>query len=126
MSLPRYRCHKVVEAAKIVLVSTDLSGRPSLHFEDGQTLEVTHGYAARAPTGFGGGLPALVGGYYVRYPDGYESWSPAGPFESGYAPIEQRTLAQDAIVAIFHGETTEAAEALRAYVRDEIDRALKG
>jgi hypothetical protein len=25
-----------------------------------------------------------VGGYYVRYPDGYESWSPAKAFEEGY------------------------------------------
>jgi len=28
-----------------------------------------------------------VGGYYVVYPDGYKSWSPAEAFESGYARI---------------------------------------
>ena len=27
------------------------------------------------------------GGYYVRYPDGYESWSPAHSFEEGYTLI---------------------------------------
>lgn len=26
-------------------------------------------------------------GYHVRYPDGYESWSPAGEFEKAYFPI---------------------------------------
>lgn len=25
-----------------------------------------------------------IGGYYVLYPDGYESWSPAEAFEAGY------------------------------------------
>ena len=29
------------------------------------------------------------GGYYVRYEDGYESYSPAEAFESGYTPIEE-------------------------------------
>lgn len=28
------------------------------------------------------------GGYYVRYLDGYESFSPAGAFEAGYSLIE--------------------------------------
>jgi hypothetical protein len=29
-----------------------------------------------------------VGGYYVVYPDGYKSWSPAEAFESGYTRIQ--------------------------------------
>ena len=29
-----------------------------------------------------------VGGYYLRYEDGYESWSPAKAFEDGYSLIE--------------------------------------
>ena len=28
-----------------------------------------------------------VGGYYVRYEDGFESWSPAKAFEEGYTKI---------------------------------------
>lgn len=28
-----------------------------------------------------------VGGYYVRYPDGYESYSPADAFEAAYKPV---------------------------------------
>ena len=94
IELPRYRCHKVVQAAKIVSVSASLgASRPALHFEDGRSLEVSHTYVARAPTGIdGGGLKALVGGYYVRYKDGYESWSPAKEFEDGYARIEGPTV----------------------------------
>lgn len=28
-----------------------------------------------------------AGGYYVVYEDGYKSWSPAEPFESGYTKL---------------------------------------
>jgi len=30
---------------------------------------------------------AFAHGYYVRYEDGYESWSPAETFESGYSEV---------------------------------------
>lgn len=30
-----------------------------------------------------------TGGYYVHYEDGYQSWSPAPAFESGYILIEE-------------------------------------
>lgn len=33
-----------------------------------------------------------VGGYYVRYEDGYESFSPAEAFEGGYKKIHEGTL----------------------------------
>ncbi len=34
----------------------------------------------------------LVGGYYVLYEDGYDSWSPAKAFEDGYTLIEEQKL----------------------------------
>ena len=30
-----------------------------------------------------------AGGYYVRYEGGYESWSPADAFESGYTELPE-------------------------------------
>ena len=33
-----------------------------------------------------------VGGYFVRYEDGYESFSPAAAFEGGHTPIRRRRL----------------------------------
>ena len=33
-----------------------------------------------------------AGGYYVRYPDGYESWSPAEAFEEGYTLVDDRVV----------------------------------
>lgn len=29
-----------------------------------------------------------VGGYFVQYKDGYQSWSPADAFEEGYTKVE--------------------------------------
>lgn len=31
----------------------------------------------------------MIGGYYVKYPSGYESWSPAEDFEDGYTLLEE-------------------------------------
>ena len=33
-----------------------------------------------------GGMP-VIGDYFVRYADGYESWSPRKAFEEGYGLI---------------------------------------
>mgnify|MGYP001619083439 CR=1 FL=1 len=78
--LPTYRSHKVVQALKLCEV------------RHGQLADGT-GLLVPEEDGF---LPFRVsraymlkhnpqpGGYYVRYPDGYESWSPAAAFEEGY------------------------------------------
>lgn len=78
--LPRYRCHKEVEALKIKAVDT--SNGDALVFEDSRfpPLAVTREYVEKhAPQ---------AGGYWVRYADGYQSWSPASAFEDGYSLIE--------------------------------------
>ena len=36
--------------------------------------------------------PSKSGGYYVRYPDGYESWSPAEAFEEGYTLVDEQSV----------------------------------
>ena len=78
----RYRSHKVVDAFKIVDISALTSGGAVLHGLNGPperaTVSAAH-IAKHAPQ---------VGGYYIRYPDGYESWSPAEAFESGYTLVE--------------------------------------
>jgi hypothetical protein len=72
--LPRYRCHKEVHAAKIV----EASGL-RLGFEGG-------GYKHTTPEWNLKHMPA-VGGYFVVYDDGYESYSPASAFEGGYTRL---------------------------------------
>ena len=74
MQLPKYKCHKIVEAFKIESIETDDSG---LHLVSGQgySRHVNQSFIDRG---------AKVGGYLVRYRDGYYSYSPAEAFESGY------------------------------------------
>lgn len=77
---PRYRCHKEVVAYKIEAISVSAAGdKVFLNTEEGTTITV--------PTEYLHKHMAFAGGYYVRYDDGYESYSPAAAFESGYTRI---------------------------------------
>jgi hypothetical protein len=76
----KYRSHKVVEAAPICEI-VDAGGTLSILVKPygDDTVErfvpTEHGMIARAE----------VGGYAVRYPDGYKSVSPKEAFEEGYS-----------------------------------------
>lgn len=83
--LPQYQCHKIVRAAKIERVfregetisggSTILPGNTIVQVGDNEYRDLA---ARHRPE---------VGGYYVKYEDGYTSYSPADAFESGYTLI---------------------------------------
>lgn len=90
--LPRWRCIKVVEAFKIGdivgLQAEELTADDEpkadgamIYPEDTRLspVTVTREYMDKHKP--------QVGGYFVRYNDGYESWSPAKAFEEGYRPI---------------------------------------
>lgn len=83
--LPRYKCHKVVEAFKIA--SIEYAGKPTndtnIFVIKGENCSVTVEYAYMHKH------QPKDGGYYVRYEDGYESYSPAAAFESGYRPVPE-------------------------------------
>lgn len=85
--MKKYKCHKTVEAAKIMeirlrgaepgLWHTVLEfGAPGLEYEI-VTDEWTNKHN-----------PA-TGGYFVRYEDGYTSYSPGPVFEAGYTPEDE-------------------------------------
>lgn len=84
--MPRYKCHKEVWALKIKALEPiegeggKLSGMMMHPFE-----------TAYAPITLDGAYMSKhrpeVGGYYVVYPDGYKSFSPAKAFEDGYTRI---------------------------------------
>ncbi len=88
--MPRYKCHKEVWALKIATVEgggpigdTGEEDGGTLHFEDAQFAPkiMTAEYMSKHRP--------VSGGYYVRYPEGYESWSPADAFEAGYTKVEE-------------------------------------
>lgn len=79
--LPSWRCHKIVQAAKITEVIVRSADNTEITLLLDGDIEVSISDELRKR------LPAIgaAGGYYVRYPDGYESWSPAKAFEEGYS-----------------------------------------
>jgi hypothetical protein len=80
--LPRWKSHKEVEAFKIeaVLSFPQPGGLTTLvSVGDGFRVYVNDEYVKKHNP--------QIGGYYVRYADGYESFSPAEAFEEGYVPL---------------------------------------
>lgn len=80
--LPEYVCHKKVRAGKITAIDTGAGGANAelgadIHAGDPDVVQ----HVDKA--WFDKHTPE-VGGYLVLYEDGYVSYSPAGPFESGY------------------------------------------
>jgi len=73
-TLPLYTCHKQVRAAKIDAV--DFASQ-TLGLENFGTVQLRHEFFARNKP--------QVGGYFVQYEDGYQSYSPKKAFEEGYA-----------------------------------------
>ena len=85
-ALLRWKCHKEVNAVKITnIIDPTLPGEEStgsriLVPEVGdiplRNIAVDHDYVRKHKP--------EIGGYYVVYEDGYESFSPAKAFEDGY------------------------------------------
>lgn len=78
MSLQRYRCHKIVEAAEIVSISGN-----RVWMKQSDPIDVSNEWLSRFHPETSDGM----GGYFIRYADGYESWSPTQAFEEGYTRI---------------------------------------
>ena len=86
--MPRYKSHKEVHAHKIADIqhparaeNEESDGSMFIHpAEDGfGPFRVSREYMKKHKP--------QVGGYYVRYAGGYESWSPADAFEDGYTRV---------------------------------------
>jgi hypothetical protein len=83
VELPKYKCHKVVRAAKITEIEShesDGTGSHTMIFgEISGSKFMTDEWKDR--------FKPEVGGYFVMYEDGYTSFSPAEAFESGYTKM---------------------------------------
>ena len=76
--MPKYICHKEVWALKIHQISVLDNG-------DAVIMPDENGYASfQVSKEYVNKHKPVVGGYYIVYKDGYKSFSPAEPFESGY------------------------------------------
>lgn len=109
-NLPQYRCHKVVRAVKIARIDdapVSVSGSPStlVPCDAIPPFEISSHYRLKHNP--------QSGGYFVVYEDGYQSFSPAEAFESGYTLINPHQGAS--LRAQIRGFTGDA-------LRDEIDK----
>lgn len=80
-ALPAFLCHKLVQAAQILRIRSDYGKDNVLELAGGMDVSVTPEWEDRHNP--------QVGGYYVRYEDGYASYSPPAAFESGYRPVPE-------------------------------------
>lgn len=80
--MPRYRSHKIVHALQIESVKRLPDGSALLAWvnQDYAPFPVSAAFVHKH-----GPQP---GGYYIIYADGYQSFSPAEAFESGYTLLE--------------------------------------
>ena len=84
MEMPKYRSHKVVHALKIkdvqdpTVAGNESDGSRLLIPADDRygAISVGHEFVRKHQP--------FPGGYYIVYPDGYKSYSPAESFEDGY------------------------------------------
>lgn len=85
-ALPRWKCHKEVDAVKIAAIEigprseSDGTGYFIVPADKTvQRFEISVDYFVK--------FSPRPGGYYVRYDDDYQSFSPALAFEEGYTKI---------------------------------------
>ncbi len=86
--MPKYKCHKYVWALKIKAIKVDGEGED--RESDGSAIITPEeeGYASfKVSAEYMHKHKPQVGGYYVQYDDGYESFSPAKAFEDGYTRV---------------------------------------
>ena len=111
-SMQHYQCHKVVEAAKVVVFNKLEDGSARLRLEGPPHAPREHWILVtprivammQGASDFNADL-----GYYIRYEDGYESWSPTKAFEAGYTLVALVGFTADqlreilAIASVFPG-----------------------
>ncbi len=82
--LPFYKSHKVVQAFKVLEITQK---------GDGKVLLIGAEYKALVDVEyFKRNNRLCVGCYYVKYENGYESWSPCEAFEEGYSRTETNII----------------------------------
>ena len=107
--LPRYRSYKRIEAFKIRAIVRDPTGLVTLHPVDATLASFTLDslYVKKhAPQ---------PGGYFIRYEDGYCSWSPAGAFEAGYTRLPDQVEGRPFICSTCHAVWPDEAPGLPSW-----------
>jgi hypothetical protein len=92
MKLPHWKCHKEVDGFQI----DRIVGNSLISADANVYVIVTADYMEKHKP--------FVGGYFVQYLDGYQSFSPAAAFEDGYSKVAE---VPEKVVPIFDWYTVE-------------------
>jgi len=88
---PKYKCHKVVSVVKIANIQRDADVAREENRETDGSADILPADRGLVPFSvdhdFMRKHKPEVGGYFVVYADGYESYSPAEAFEAGYTRL---------------------------------------
>ncbi len=89
LKLPQYQCHKKVRAGKIIYMRANGDGTHTLdlvypRFYKGSEAVATE---VEVPASYMSQHAPEIGGWFVVYEDGYQSYSPAKAFEVSYTLI---------------------------------------
>lgn len=101
----RFVCHKEVKAFKINDITQMSYGKFRLYGKGRDNLEVT----AIVGDDYVNKHAPAIGGYFVEYKDGYQSFSPAKAFEDGYKEIGSASVVTlwPGLIVEVSGETYE-------------------
>ena len=86
-AMPQYQSHKKVWALKIAAIEFESDGSATITAKDGSVAPFTvadYKHLFKECIDVSGEADL---GYFVRYADGYKSWSPTKAFEDGYTRI---------------------------------------
>ena len=86
--MKEYQSHKIVQAAKILEIIQNPNEFVLVLEGQSDTESVSKEWMAKHSDNQ---EKDLVGGYFITYPDGYQSWSPAESFEGGYTEVATQT-----------------------------------
>lgn len=94
--LPRYQSHKKVRALKIAAIEIHENGAATIAPKDEGVAPI------KTKSLYGGRFQGNENdlGYYVRYENGYETWSPTEAFENGYTLIDDGCNGEDVSVTL--------------------------
>ena len=116
--MPKYTCHKIVQALKIAGIELDADKARAENRETDGSMIITpaeEGYVpVRVDHEYMRKYKPQVGGYYVVYEDGYKSWSPADVFEVEYALASMESTL---------GTSMKAAATMLNAIADQLDHS---
>ena len=103
-NLPKYQSHKTVQAFKIKQIILNPSSYSKNLIVVDSSITIIPVDVNIKPILVSGDYflkhQPQMGGYYILYTDGYESFSPAKAFEEGYSPIRNTTTIDSDTVPI--------------------------